>query len=380
MRRAELRERLADLYAGRPVVLGPGTVAGWAPWVDRLTRLGCPTMVLDLPAPATVTVTDHVRLHDRLVRDLSPDVVSAVERFDPRCRGLFRTTPYVTSDEPILGRPVTGGRPRAYLDLEDKLVAGGVWAAAGVDAAPYRIVPLDDQDALAAATRELAGSLGAVWSGDGFTGGGDYVRWVVDDHDRVTARAFFVPRCTRVRVMPFLDGVPCSVHGFVLPDGVAVLRPVEIAVLRDHAVRTFSYAGLGTGWDPPAADREEMRDVARRVGEHLRDEHGYRGAFGVDGVLTADGFRPTELNPRMSAGAHLLTAVDRDFFQLLQANLLVGVDAGVTVADVEAFLPEMDAERRASVELDRPLAPGDRLAARLAARDEALEAAPERRS
>ena len=34
----------------------------------------------------------------------------------------------------------------------------------------------------------------------------------------------------------------------------------------------------------------------------LRDRIGYRGALGVDGVMTADGFRPTELNPRCSVG------------------------------------------------------------------------------
>lgn len=374
MRRAELRDRLAALYAGRPVVLGPGPIAGWDPWVERLSRLGCPTLVLDLPAPATVLATDGVRLHDRLLRELPPEAVDAVERFDPEGNGVFRTSPFVTSDDPILGRPVTGGRPRAYLALEDKLVAGAVWAAAGVEAPPYRVVPLDE-DALAAATRELAGPLGVVWVGDGLSGGGDYVRWVVDDRDRATARAFFAPRCARVRVTPFLDGVPCSIHGFVLPDGTAALRPVEIAALRDRAARTFSIAGLGTGWDPPAADREQMRAVARRVGEHLRAAHGYRGAFGVDGVLTADGFRPTELNPRMPAGAHLLAEVDLDFFELLQANLLAGVDAGATVADVEGFLPEMDAVRRANV--DHPLRPGERLAVRLAATDEHLEAAPE---
>ena len=375
MRRTELRERLAGLYAGRPVVLGPGAPAGWASWVERLDRLGCRTLVLDLPAPATVLATDVFRLHDRLLRDLPPEAVAAVERFDPDRRGLFRTTPFVTSDEPVLGRPVTGGRPRSFLELEDKLRADAVWAAAGVDAAPYRVVPLEE-DALAAATRELAGRHGAVWSGDGFTGGGDYVRWVLDRDDQVRARAFFAPRCERVRVMPFLDGVPCSIHGFVLPDGTAVLRPVEIAVLRDHAARTFSYAGLGTGWDPPAADREQMRDVARRVGELLRTAHGFRGAFGVDGVLTADGFRPTELNPRMSAGCTLLAGVDPDFFQLLQANLLVGVDAGVTVADVEGYLSDMDAERRSTV--DRALRPGDRLA--VLAEDEHLEAAPDVRA
>ncbi|HEU5035981.1 MAG TPA: hypothetical protein VFT70_03170 [Nocardioides sp.] len=378
MRRAELHDRLASLYAGRPVVLGPGPVVGWASWLARLDRLGCRTLVLDLPAPRTVTATDAVRLHDRLLRDLPPGTVATIERFDPDGRGVFRTSPFVASDEPILGRAVTGGRPRAFQALEDKLVAGGVWAAAGVDAAPYRVVPLDDEDALAAATRELAGPLGTVWSGDGFTGGGDYVRWVVDDHDRVSARAFFAPRCSRVRVMPFLDGVPCSIHGIVLPDGTATLRPVEIAVLRDRAARTFSHGGLGTGWDPPAADRERMRAVARRVGEHLRVAHAYRGAFGIDGVLTADGFRPTELNPRMPAGAHLLARVDPDFFALLQANLLVGLDAGVTVADVEELVPEMDAGRRSNV--DVTLRPGERLASVLAARDEDLEAAPDVRS
>ena len=375
MRRAELRERLAGLYAGRPVVLAPGAAAGWASWVERLDRLGCRTLVLDPPVPATVLATDAFRLHDRLVRDLPPDAVAAIERFDPDGRGLFRTSPFVTSDEPVLGRPVTGGRPRAFLALEDKLRADAVWAAAGVEAAPYRVVPLEE-DALAAATRELAGALGAVWSGEGFTGGGDYVRWVLDRDDRVRARAFFAPRSERVRVMPFLDGVPCSIHGFVLPGGTAVLRPVEIAVLRDRAARTFAYAGLGTGWDPAPDDREQLREIARRVGEHLRAAHGYRGAFGVDGVLTADGFRPTELNPRMSAGCTLLTGVDPDFFQLLQANLLVGVDAGVTVADVEGYLPDMDAERRSTT--DRRLRPGERLAP--LAEDEHLEAAPDLRA
>ena len=101
------------------------------------------------------------------------------------------------------------------------MLADGIWAAADVDRAPYAIVPTD-ADALAAATRELAGPLGAVWSGDardGFNGGGNYVRWVRDDHDRAEALAWYLPRCDRVRVMPFLDGVPCSIHGLVLPDG-----------------------------------------------------------------------------------------------------------------------------------------------------------------
>jgi hypothetical protein len=148
-----------------------------------------------------------------------------------------------------------------------------------------------------------------------------------------------------VRVLPFLEGVPCSIHGFVLPDGTAALRPVEIVTLRDPAARTMAYSGLGSTWDPPPADREEMRGAARRVGAHLQREHGYRGAFGIDGVLTADGFRPTELNTRMSAGASALSEVDRRFFTFLQAALVAGTDPDLTAADVERLVPAMDAAR-----------------------------------
>ena len=90
-----------------------------------------------------------------------------------------------------------------------------------------------------------------------------------------------------------------------------------------------------------------MRDLARRTGEHLRATVGYRGAFGIDGVLTEDGFRPTELNARMSGGlASLARGVDGPLFTLLQTNLVDGRDPGVSAADLEAWaLPRMDGAR-----------------------------------
>ena len=277
--------------------------------------------------PPTASVTEELRAHDRLARRLPAHAVAAVEAFDPDRAGIWFTSPFVTTDEPILGRPVTGGRPASFLALEDKMLAdehlGG--RRRPLRAAPHR--PGRRGRPRRRPPTEVAGPLGAVWSGDardGFNGGGNYVRWVATSDDQAAARGFFPPRCDRVRVMPFLDGVPCSIHGFVLPDGTAALRPVEIAMLRNAAERRFVYGGLGTSWDPPAADREEMRDVVRRVGAHLQAAHGYRGAFGIDGVLTADGFRPTELNTRMSAGATTVAEVDRRFFTLLQANLVGG--------------------------------------------------------
>ena len=320
--RADLTERLMARYADRPAIVGPGILAARTEFVAWVREAGGTALVLstahgagpkpsardcvvvDVEPPPSPSVTEELRALDHLARHLPDHAVAAIEAFDPERRGVWVGGPFVTTDEPILGRPVVSGRPAAFVALEDKMLADRIWDAAGVARAPYEIVPTE-RDALAAATARLSGPLGAVWSGDtreGFNGGGDYVRWVRDDADRAKALAFFLPRCDRVRVMPFLDGVPCSIHGLVLPDGTAAFRPVEIAILRDEDARSFTYGGLSTFWDPPEADREEMRAAARRVGDHLCATYGYRGAFGIDGVLTADGFRPTELNARGSAG------------------------------------------------------------------------------
>ena len=360
--RERLRSHLGALYAGRPVLIGPGVLAGFTSAATMVGQAGA-TDVLVLPptrgpgpvpdeewiaveAPTRGTVTEELRDHDRILRELPASVVDRIEAFDPDRRAVWCTTPFVSTDRPILGRPVTGGRPARFEALEDKILAEQVWQAAGVEHAPSRVVPAD-RAALDAASDALGGEV--VWSGDtreGFNGGGNYVRWVATAAERAAAYAFFAAHCDEVRVLPFLDGVPCSIHGMVLPDGTAAFRPVEIAILRNAGRRAFTYGGLSSYWDPPEADRAAMRDAVRRVGEHLRSAYGYAGAFGVDGVLTADGFRPTELNARMSAGtAAVAAAVDRNLFTLLQAALVAGLDPGITVAGLETALPVMDRVR-----------------------------------
>ncbi|MFN8194972.1 MAG: hypothetical protein U0R80_11895 [Nocardioidaceae bacterium] len=362
---AALTRRWGELYAGRRVLLPPAPLSAATGTVRWLRGLGCEVLVLatsrgagappadgecvvvDVEPGTFGSATEEFRALDHLTRHLPPDVAAAVDAFDPEHRGVWRGSPFLTSDEPVDGRVVLAGRPAAFVALEDKLLAEDVWAACGVPTAPHRVTPVE-RAALLEATDAVAGPLGAVWAGDtrdGFNGCGDLVRWVVDEADAEAAREFFASRCDRVRVQPFLDGVPCSIHGMVLPDGTAAFRPVEIAMLRDRAARSFVYGGLSSFWDPPAADRAEMRSVAQRVGGHLAAAHGYRGAFGIDGVLTAEGFRPTELNPRFSMGLTALAAVAPVLLQLLQDNLLAGRSTGVTVHDVETLVPLMDAQR-----------------------------------
>ncbi len=142
-----------------------------------------------------------------------------------------------------------------------------------------------------------------------------------------------------------MEGVPCSIHGIVFADDVVVLRPVEMIILRRHD-GSFFYCGCASYWDPAAGGRTQMRDFARRVGDQLRQEVDYRGAFTIDGVLTADGFRPTELNPRSGAGLSTMCRVTDFPMQLVLDCLVGGVEIDWRPRALEGFLLEIfDAKR-----------------------------------
>ena len=365
--RSVWRDHLAELFAGRKVVCGVAPLAAMTEWVTLLAESGSqkPLLVstqrgagpvptedeaglVSVDVGSYPTMTEELRDHDRIVHHLPAHVRAAVDAYDPAREALWLAGPFVGSD-PVEARPVVGGRPWAWVALEDKVVVDDLWDDVGYPRSASRVVAVDDPDALADASAAVDLGDGAVWVGDardGFNGGGEFTRWVVTAEERAAAVDFFKTRCDRVRVMPFLEGVPCSVHGIVLPTGTAVFRPVELAVLRGEG-RRFVYGGQATFWDPPPSDRDRMRDLVRRTGEWLDDRVDYLGGFGIDGILTADGFRPTELNPRFSGGLTTLArGLEVSLFQLLQLNLSVGRDPCVTARELEAWaLPAMDAGR-----------------------------------
>jgi hypothetical protein len=89
---------------------------------------------------------------------------------------------------------------------------------------------------------------------------------------------------------------------------------------------------------------------------------GYRGFFTVDGVLTVDGFRPTEINPRFGAGLLGLAAamVDLSLPLLHRAAIAGAVDPAA--ADLEALLlPVADATRAAATWVAVPGPPVDEI-------------------
>jgi hypothetical protein len=351
--------QLTEPFRARPVIVAFKILAGMTTDVEQLKAWGAERPLLiargtgtgPLPDPedaeihlldlgSAASMSDEVRTTSRLAESPPPEVVRRVEKYDPDGRAVWWLAPF-GGHGTLLGRPVLGGRPKEWTRLEDKLRCDEIWDSAGVPRAPMRIVPVEPA-ALVAATEEIGGADGAVWAGDareGVNGGGDFVRWIRSDAAADRAYTYFVEHCDRVRVMPFLEGVPCSIHGFVLDDEVVAFRPVELVTLRHGPTNTFRTGGMSTWWDPSEADRSEMRDLVRRVGRLLAARVGYRGGFGVDGVLTRDGFRPTELNPRFTAGLMTLARSMPDIpLELLQLNLVAGRDPGISAGALEELV------------------------------------------
>ncbi|HEU0288475.1 MAG TPA: hypothetical protein VFR22_15620 [Nocardioidaceae bacterium] len=364
---AQWEAELAGLFRDRPVIVGFKVLAAMTADVAKLRRWGArkPLLiargigagrppdpgdaeVLVLDVPMTDSMTDEIGAMARLAADPPVEVVRRVGAYDPDREAVWWLPAHTELTE-LLGRPVLGGRPSAWGRLEDKTTCDALWDASGVARSPMRVVPATDLRPLRAASDEIGGPNGVVWSGDasaGVNGSADCVHWVRSPHDAATAYEQLRPRCRRIRVMPYLDGVPCSIHGYVLDDGVAVFRPVELAVLRSAGEGRFVFAGLSTWWDPPALVREQMRTVARRTGALLADRVGYRGAFNIDGVSTTDGFRPTELNPRFTVA--LATLVPNLPLELVHANVVAGRSAGISADDLERLVVNAaDSDRRA---------------------------------
>ncbi|MEM9654762.1 MAG: hypothetical protein AAGA65_21910 [Actinomycetota bacterium] len=298
------------------------------------------TLVLGMEPSDEPTVT--MRRGQVLLADPPAEFQATVDRWDPT--GSARAIAGTTDVSGVrMGRPTFGARREAWRALEDKLAIEAVWAAAGIPVAPSRQVSVADRDGLLVACRELAGEGGTVVAGDnrsGWHGGGAGTFWAPDEAavHRLLDAPDALGRFDRVRVMPFLEGVPCSIHGMVVPDGggdraVVTFRPCEMLVLRDLATHGFVYSRSATYWDPPAVDRQQMKATAEAIGRELTDQVDFRGVFTVDGVLTNDGFAPTEVNPRYGAALPARhPTIDGQALSLFLLNLAV----------VEGLLDDLD--------------------------------------
>lgn len=305
-----------DDYADKRWIIVAEVAAGTPRLVEFLRRSGAGDLFLlagslgvgdvpDIPrydlGTSGSTVMDGIRAFESAVLDLPDAAMAALDEFDPERTAAVLFAGFGTTAE-IGGRPVFAPRRQEWLALEDKLAVLDIWREAGIATAPVRVVAPNLQD-LSTAHQELdrgAGTVAVADNRDGWHGGGDYLRRIREPSQLPGVTEFLEVRADRVRVMPFMDGIPCSIHAFVTQHGIAAFRPVEMLIL--WRGDDLTYCGAATTWDPTPADREAMRSAARAIGETLRRRVDYRGAFSLDGVMTSAGFRPTEINTRLSIG------------------------------------------------------------------------------
>ena len=344
---------LRDVFDGRDVIIAGAVPPAWVEYIDHLTTAGArsimivategrgigeapdvPTVVVEPPKGASMM--ERLRFGNRTLLDPPTEVRAAVDEFDPRHEAIVVGS-FLNEAPELAGRPALSYRRAEWVALEDKTIVDDLWDRAGVDRLPSEVVPV-------AAAADVAASLdrgaGTVWAADareGFHGGTHGTRRVVDDASALRATAELGEIADSVRVMPFVDGIACSVHGIVMADGVAVLRPVEMVTLRRGA--DLVYGGCTSFWDPPAWVRAQMRTAARQVADLLVDEVDYRGTFTVDGVADANGFWPTELNPRFGTGLSVIARAAGNIPILLLHDLAVaGRVVGRPVEEVERLL------------------------------------------
>jgi hypothetical protein len=370
---------LAEVYGGRRTLLALDVAASASTLARELRALGAgPLAVLaaregigavpDLPtrvvgAPSG-DMMQTLRAGEAALSGLQGADLEWLDAWDPdRSARVIRTL--FSDGAPVGGRPTFGARPAAWQALEDKTTVDALWDAIGVLRAPSAVVPATGA-ALRAAHAALDQGEGTVWAADntrGWHGGANGLRWARPGADLDALVAFFEERAHTVRVMPFIEGVPCSVHGIVAPTAggveVIALRPCEMLVLRRPADARFVYCSVGTFWDPPAEDRAALRALARGVGAALHARLGYRGTFTIDGVMGADGFRPTELNPRFGGAIAAMGSGLGLPLYLLHLALVEGAPLPVPAADLEAALLEAADQTRvggALMELAAPQA------------------------
>ena len=361
---ARIDRRLTEVHRGRKWILAFEAAAGATGLVKDLRAWGAAGVMVvsavegvgDLPVADRFfytrtsgdTVMQGIRAYLDSVEHPSSELSAAVDEFDPSGDARVITSGF-GSYATLCDRPVYDFRRPGWVAFEDKIIIDELWDASGVVRAHSAIVPVSE--ASGAALR-LSSGLGSVWVADnaeGWHGGGEYVRWVPTPNDAADAADWFATRSNRVRVMPFLDGIPCSIHGLVTANGVAVFLPVELLILRRCDRPGFVYARAANFWTPPDHIRDEMRATARAVGAELARRTGYRGAFGVDGVCTADGFRPTELNARFSVG-HELQAQGSGIALGGMNRLCTAGDLEIDAGWIEdAVISRVERERRGAV-------------------------------
>jgi hypothetical protein len=294
-------------------------------WRDVLGADRCLALPLDsapvLPVRTLRGASDHLAWQHQLIAGLDQPgwLTSQADAFDTqRAATLLLPDPL---DPPQTGaRRGFGRRSPVWRVLENKTIVDTLWDTMSIPRA--RSIVADSPANLAqlgGLVDQGAGVVCAVQPGDGSgSAGGDGIYWWSSQPPPTVQSAV---RDARVRLMPLLPGLPTRLHGLVTTSDVIPFPPLEVVALPRLDRGTFLCAGTA----PMLGEHGELLAITEHAGQVLRDRIAYRGAFSIDGILTTAGFRPTDLNARLTSAMEAVPSPLR--IRLHLANMLAREDA-----------------------------------------------------
>jgi hypothetical protein len=296
---------------------------------------------INLELPSYGGMMEAIHGAEKALMHLSPEILQQIEAFDPlRQTKVIRTL--FSECAPLAGRPTFGKRTVQWQALEDKMIIDSLWDTIGIPRAESVILSLQKTKDIQQANSLLDQGMGTVWVGDnrdGWHGGATRLRWVRSPIEYENALQFLRMHCDQIRIMPFLDGLPCSIHGWVFPNKTIALRPCEMLVFRQPNSSVMVYSGAATSWKPPRDVEQHMRNITIQVGDHLRDTIAYKGSFTIDGIVTQNGFFPTELNPRFGGAlGRMAQSIPELPLYLLHLSCAEGIELDYRPQELEQLL------------------------------------------
>lgn len=350
-----LRSSIAEFLREQPAILVSSTeqVASWFTTFCEQNRLPRPFLVLANPdgkgppdyafsfEVGAATVDDWFAGIEERLSEPSQSLMDALDRFDPERTAGILAPPLRHIGPRLLGRRHLGWRRPSWAAYEDKTFTDTFWSRAEIQTMRSVVEVPTSPTALERAFSECDDGLGVVISIDAsqkINSGSDGVFYAPDVESLKSISAQIASRCERVRVAAFVEGLSCSIHGIVFDSDVAVFRPIEQVILR-HGPR-MPLLGGNALWTPTDQQSSAARSLAKRVGERLRVEASYRGAFGLDMILSVDGWLPIEINARL--GGFIANGGPLSRFgvpvELVHMLAVEGTEAAIDARELETLM------------------------------------------
>ena len=304
---------------------------GQSPHAER-SGLDIPCTVVELPE---CTLAFELRAYHNALQQIGETQQADIDAFDPECQAIVMGAFWFELSS-VAGRRVFGQRQPSWILYEDKCAVSLIWDRANIVQAKSEIIP-----ALCLREGPPEGwNYPFVLSGDslnGITGGGSHVRAIHSIEQLEAHRPFFESDCSQLRLMEYIDGISCSIHGMVVDNVVLSSIPIEMVVV-PRTDGKFMYMGASTHWEPTPSEQAHLQETVRKVGHALREEADFRGTFTLDGVLKNGQFYPTEINTRAGAGIFALYSESHTLYYLLDLMLKDGQPSDLDISALQDWM------------------------------------------